>query len=220
MKRLTWVTSFVRLLKQERGSVLVEYTVVFPLLALTALGTVDVAYLMFEHAVANKATYFGARLAVVSNPVAQNITDFSTLYTATQQANINLPCFDPSSVSSYSATGNCPSAFAVSCTSTACNPTTYGFDPSAFTAIYNKMATIFPDLQASEVTVSYAVNGTGYIGRPGGLPMSVTVSINKDHTMFFMGALLTFFGGPNWFGSLLPASSTTLPSESMGDTNL
>jgi Flp pilus assembly protein TadG len=51
---------------------------------LVTLGTVDVTYMLYEWALANKATYVGARAAVVSNPVAQNITQDRLLYDPSQ----------------------------------------------------------------------------------------------------------------------------------------
>ena len=56
------------------GSVLVESTIVIPIFLLLVFGTIDATYMLYDWALANKAAYVGARLAVVSNPVAQNIT--------------------------------------------------------------------------------------------------------------------------------------------------
>ena len=38
------------------------------------LGTIDVVYMLYEWALANKAAYVGARTAMVSDPVANGIT--------------------------------------------------------------------------------------------------------------------------------------------------
>src|SRR5207247_1844183 len=109
--------------------------------------------------------YIGARAAAVSNPVAQNITDPTTLnYTPALDGQ---PCFN---FVTGASTGNCPSIPLVTCTSTACTPNTYGFDSAAFTnvngtGIFDRMHAIFPRLRATNVTVSYQGNGSGFVGR-------------------------------------------------------
>ena len=66
-----------KLLRDITGSILVEYTIVFPLFILLVLGTIDVTYMLYEWALANKAAYVGARTAVVSDPVANGITNLT-----------------------------------------------------------------------------------------------------------------------------------------------
>ena len=201
------------------GSVLVEYTVVFPLFMLVTLGTVDVTYMLYEWALANKAAYVGARAAVVSNPVAQNITEDSLLYSQSQLTQMGQYCFD---FATGTGNGNCPApSVKVDCTSSACTPNTFGFDSSAFTnangtGIFDRMKVIFPRLQPENVTISYQLNGSGYVGRPGGLPMNVTVSVqNVTHQFYFLAAIMRFFGGTFASTPAIPAFATTLTSEDM-----
>jgi Flp pilus assembly protein TadG len=54
--RLTLADKFWR---DIAGSILVEYTVVFPVFILVTLGTVDAAYMFADWAAANKAVYIG-----------------------------------------------------------------------------------------------------------------------------------------------------------------
>jgi hypothetical protein len=208
-----------RFLRDIAGSVLVEYAVVFPLFMLVTLGTVDVTYMLYEWALANKATYVGARVAVVSNPVAQNITEDRLLYDASQLKQMGQYCFD---LATGTGNGNCPPpSVKVDCTSSACTPDTFGFDSSAFTnvngtGIFDRMKVIFPSLQPDNVTISYQLNGSGYVGRPRGLPMNVTVSVqNVTHQFYFIAAIMRFFGGRFASTPALPAFATTLTSEDM-----
>jgi TadE-like protein len=201
------------------GSVLVEYAVVFPLFMLVTLGTVDVTYMLYEWALANKATYVGARAAVVSNPVAQSITEQSSLYDASQLKQMGQYCFD---FATGTSNGNCPPPnVKVDCTSSACKPDTFGFDSSAFTnanstGIFDRMKVIFPRLQPDNVTISYQLNGSGYVGRPGGLPMNVTVRVqNVTHQFYFVAGMMRFFGGTFASTPAIPAFATTLTSEDM-----
>ena len=72
---------------------LVETTIVIPLFLVLVLGTVDVTYMFYEWAMANKAAYVGARAAVISNPVAfRRVHDLA--YTASPPANLSRNCFD------------------------------------------------------------------------------------------------------------------------------
>ena len=199
------------------GSVLVEYAVVFPLFMLVTLGTVDVTYMLYEWALANKATYVGARAAVVSNSVAQNITQDRFLYDPGQLKQMGQYCFD---FATGTGNGNCPDV-KVDCTSSACTPNTFGFNGSAFanangTGIFDRMKVIFPRLQPGNVTISYRLNGSGYVGRPGGLPMNVTVSVqNVTHQLYFIAGVMRFFGGTFASTPAIPAFATTLTSEDM-----
>ena len=78
---------------------------VFPLFMLVALGTVDVTSMLYDWVLANKATYVGARAAVVSNPVAHNLTEDWLLYNASQLKQMGRFCFD---FATGTSNGNCP----------------------------------------------------------------------------------------------------------------
>jgi Flp pilus assembly pilin Flp len=201
------------------GSVLVEYAVVFPLFMLVALVTIDVTSMLYDWVLANKATYVGARAAVVYNPVARNITEDRLLYNASQLKQLGQFCFE---FATGTSNGNCPApSVKVDCSSSECTPDTFGFDSSAFTndngtGIFDRMKTIFPRLQPSNVTISYQLNGSGYVGRPGGLPMNVTVSVqNVTHQFYFVTGIMSFFGGKLASAPVIPAFATTLTSEGM-----
>jgi Flp pilus assembly pilin Flp len=208
----------IRFWRDITGAVLVEYTVVFPVFILVILGTVDVTYMLYEWALANKAAYIGARAAVVSDPVARNIVSDSSLYSSAQLANIGSYCFD---FATGAGNGNCPApSVKVDCTSTGCTPNTFGFDGAAFTnangtGIFDRMKVVFPRLQPTNVLVTYQFNGSGYVGRPGGLPMSVTVTIqNMTHQIYFLSGVIRFFGGAFASTTAIPGSAT-LTSEDM-----
>lgn len=216
------------------GSALVEFTVVFPIFMIVAFGTVDVSYMMFEWAQANKATYAGARRAVVSDPVATGITSL----TMPASDVVGTFCFD---TSSGGANGNLPTACPT--VDTTCTPGSSGgsctggytwneaaFSNASKTGIFDVMQNIFPRLQRQDVLIAYKTNGLGYVGETntptGGfsLPMNVTVSIQcLTYQMFFIS---NFFpsSGPGAgcpagaAGPAIPAFSTTLPSEGMTTT--
>jgi Flp pilus assembly protein TadG len=204
-----------KLLRDIDGSVLVEYTIVFPLFILLVFGTVDVSYMLSEWAMASKAAYIGARTAVVADPVANGITNPTYDTTKTGQL-----CFDPSTGSS---TGACPTITATSCTGTSSGVSCTGGNSTAFTLIFNRMHAICPQLGRTNVTVSYAP-GTytlGFNGQPNNLPVNVTVSITgMTHQMYFLGPIMRFFGGGFAANPAIPTFATTLPSEAMNSLNL
>jgi hypothetical protein len=106
-----------RFLRDSEGSTLVEFTLVFPVFMLVAFGTVDFTYMLFEWDMANKATYMGARKAVVSDPIATGIANVT--YTG-QPGQL---CFSAATGAATSPV-NCPTPSAV------CTPAASSFHGS------------------------------------------------------------------------------------------
>jgi TadE-like protein len=198
---------------EKAGSALIEYAVVFPLFISVTLGTVDVTYMLFDWALANKAAYVGARTAVVSDPVAQGITD---PFPAGQNPNIGQLCFNPTTgAPNTDSNGNnyCPTVSSVCTGASGGGSCTNGktFDNTAFSAILGKMQAVFPRLQRQNVQISYQTNGLGFVLQPGGLPMDVTVSVqNMTHQFYFINAIARIISTPS-----IPKFATTLTSEDM-----
>jgi Flp pilus assembly protein TadG len=209
-----------KLLRDISGAILVETTIVLPMFLLLVLGTIDVTYMFYEWALANKAAYVGARIAVVSDPVAAKITDLN--YTESQLQLIGQPCFDNAGNNV-----NCPLVPPTVCTSTACTPNTFGFDSTAFKNIFDRMKVILPRLQLQNVTITYQANDSGFVGQPYvgnttqfSLPLNVTVSItDMTHQFYFIGPLVKFFGVFFPAMSTMPTFATTLQSEDMDSSN-
>jgi Flp pilus assembly protein TadG len=213
-----------KVLRDISGGALIEATLVLPLMFFLALGTVDAAYYFYEWNLANKATYWGARAAAVSNPVAPNVVNLTE-----SSSQIGQPCY-LAATGSANPNGSCPT-FSVVCTSTSCTPNTYGFSGAAFTnanktGVFDRMQQIFPRLQASNVQITYQTTaGLGYFGQPYSgnsaqftLPMNVTVNIHcMTHQFFFIrwawSAQTGCPANPN--GPYIPAFPTTMQSESM-----
>jgi hypothetical protein len=192
-----------------------------------ALGTVDVGMMLYEWALANKATYVGAHRAIVSNPVASNL---ATVFDDTITGNMGLRCADPAT---GNANGNCMTFPKLDCTSTTpctictspptpCTPTpspSYGYDSTAFTNIFTPMQQVFPRLQPTNVTISYErpaeLNNLGF-NEPNGFPIAVTVKITGlTHQFYFIDGLVRFFGGFINSTPSIPEYKTTLIGEDM-----
>src|SRR5262249_4715988 len=151
-----------KFLRDTAGSVLVQYTLVFPLFLMVVMGTVDATYMFYEWVLANKAAYTGARIAIVSNPVPQNITAPS--YTEAQLQQLGQNCFN---ATTGAANGNCPSISTVCTGATGSGSCTNGFtwDDAAFTAIFTRMQQTFPRLERANVQISYQTNNLGFVGQ-------------------------------------------------------
>ncbi len=225
-----------KLLKDDRGTSLVEFTVVFPLTVLVILGTVDATLLMFDWSSATKATYAGAREAIVSDPVA-GAARFNVSSYTTQSTYSGRYCFDPSN-GSADPIAKCP-AVDVTCTgnNTGAGGTcaTGSFNKPAFDRIFQAVQNNYPyrQLDRRQVQVSYATTNLGFVGQEsfsggsGELPMNVSVELRCiTHEFFFVGPLL------DWAlsslpvacagittgtepGIIMPPFYTTLPSEDL-----
>lgn len=208
--------------RNTEGSILLEFTIVFPLLMMVLLGTIDVSFMLFDWALADNATYVGAHRAIVSSPVA------SALSTPTWK-NLNLgdPCYDGSTLLCDNVNITCTSSGSGG-TCTGSGGSTYSFDSGAFTTILDAMqgaygcsvgATSCP-IQASNVVVNYSTSELGFVGQPTGTPVTVTVSLRcMVHELYFLNALMQWvfppICGKPARGWPTPAYATTLSGEDM-----
>ncbi len=211
-------TSVGKIWRDREGATFLEFTLVFPLLMLTAFCTVDFALVVFGWAQANKAAQNGARLAVVGNPVAEGLNNLT--YNVAEMGN---DCFDHDTGADE---GICDVIETV-CTPLATGGTCtgYTFDTTAFDPIFTEMQSLAPalDLQRENVRITYRTTGLGFVGRPGGLPMEVTVELRcMSHQVFFLAALAGWAfeprdGCPDTdTGVPMPAFATTLTTEALG----
>jgi Flp pilus assembly protein TadG len=174
----------LRFLRDQSGAAMVEAAIVTPLFLLLTIGTMDFTLYIWNWNLATKAAHLGARLAIVSNPVATGLNEIDwTLARYTDK--LGLPCTKDGVV-----TGNCPSAAEVNTTCKGGTCTRGAYDAAAFQAIYDKMERIYPYLEPADVQISYEWTGLGFVGRPGGLPMTVTVSLPcKRHQFVILHVL-------------------------------
>ena len=63
----------------QNGAVLVEATVTMTVLLVFLLGSMDFLFAFYQWNAATKALVIGARIAAVSDPVAEGLNDLSTL---------------------------------------------------------------------------------------------------------------------------------------------
>ena len=190
-----------RALRDTSGALIVEAALTLPVFLFLVLGTMDLCVFLWEWNSANKAVQLGARLAAVSDPVSSSANLATVDWTGF--SNLGAPC----SVS----TNGCPTFSPVTCTG---NTGTGACAATPFNAIFTRMQTIFPGLQARYLTFTYTLNGLGFVGRPGAMPTNITVSISEPHTFIVLGPLVTFFGATALTSPPVRASAT-LSSEDL-----
>lgn len=211
--------------KSERGAALIEFTAVVGVLMVFLLGTVDLCIIMMNWASYNRATYTGARFAAVSDPVATGINN--TIAAAGSGATGDT-CIN---ATDGTASGKCTIKAATTCTATNANGSTgtcpgYTYNAAAMQAIVTQMnsALIIGSLDPRQVSVTYTPSNVGFVSRPNGSPINLTVSLScVQSQLFFINYLMRWVlptpASCNGFtppkGLPLPGFATTLPSEDL-----
>ncbi len=208
--------SFIRrLVRNQVGSVLVETTVLLPILLVLLLGAVDFLFAFYLWSAASKAVAVGARIAAVSDPVADGLNSISArvINSTSVKAGDPMPsfqvtCNDAASLGTCTCTiGTCLGmgnfSWAAmnkiicgrdSTSSTECDYSSKCGD--ATLSYFAGMCDIFPrlpPLTAANVKIVYTQTGLGYAGRTGGPVPTITVSLqNLPFQYFFLNGLLGF----------------------------
>ena len=195
--------------RDDNGAVLVEVTVLIPILFIFVLGSVDFLFAFYQWNAAAKAVQLGARLAAVSAPMANGLTNLSNAVVSSGSLpGINpMPYFNVtcSGAGSCSCTGTCTGV--VGYNATAMNTIVYGrgsADCNGASSIYNAgMCDFFNRIAPANVRIVYEQTGLGYAGRLGGPVPTITVSLQNLPFQFY------FLGGLMGFGNIqIPASAT------------
>ena len=149
-------------LKNSRGASAAEFALVLPAALLLLFGVIDTGRYAWQLNQYEKAVQLGARYAVATQivPGALNSGDFS-----------GQTC-DGVAISAGDTI--CAEAMqTITCTSAGCSCSGTGglcfsgnFNSTAFGNIVNRMRVATPRIAASDVRVSYAGSGIGYVGDP------------------------------------------------------
>lgn len=175
-----------RLLADRRAASAAEFAMVLPLFLLLFFGLIDAGRFMWEYNRAEKATQMGVRYAVVTDPVATGVADYSF----TIQGGI--PAGDPVPASAFQST---------TCDDSGCTCVGGGgfcsanaHDPTAFQNIVDRVAQFHPAVAASNVVVEYRNVGLGYAGNPNGPDIAAMVTLSLQD-MAFEPLTFRLFGG-------------------------
>jgi Flp pilus assembly protein TadG len=202
--------------RDERGATAVEFALIGLLLFIVSFGIIDFGLAYWQWVMAEKATQVGVRKAVVSNMVAKGLTTWPI----NGSANANgTPCMTGTTIitdctfSPVTCTSNAAgTTVTCNCPGTPCPTGT----PSAsdFTAIVAEMQKIDPYIANNNVQITYSQNGLGFVGRPNGLPATVTVTLTGMTFKFLVIDKLLFFGGT----FSMPPFNATLIGEDLSST--
>ena len=186
---------------ESDGATMVEMSIVISLLLIVVLGFVDFGNALYQWNQASKAVQVGARLAAVSDPVANNLTAL------VDELNVGVTPGDASQ--SYEFVCNDDEAGLLGDCS---NGAVYDADnldrivyggpaggdptcgpPYANASVKRGMCDVFPRVQPANVVVEYRYSGLGYAFRPGGPVPTITVRLQGlTFEFFFLGGLFGF----------------------------
>lgn len=193
--------------RSEEGATLVEGLIVFPIILLTFATFVEFGVAMVQWNQTVKALQFGARTLAVSDPLV-NMAPFQPATGALEGGPVPFDPANPLTVSCGAGT--------TACIVTGMNRLITGSDgqcnPSAQGTRLG-MCDINQRLNAQNIRVTYYRSGLGYVGRPDGPVVSITVETRGlTFEFFFLGRLL----GLNQIN--IPAHPVTITSEDLSST--
>lgn len=157
--------------RDDVGATTVEFVLVLPLFILLVFGMIDVAGYAWRMNMAEKATQFGAREAVVTDPVASGLA--SEDYVGKTYSGVTLSQGDTIPAAALGLI-TCTSA---GCTTTGEGPTTPGFDSTAFDRILGRMKGADPSITSANLQIEYRGSGLGFAGDPNGMQIAPLLTV-------------------------------------------
>lgn len=154
-----------------------EFALVLPVLLLLLFGIIDGGRFLWDYNRAEKATQMGARMAAVSDMVADGLQDHSFA----TDGSPDVPAGDPVGTDNFDE---------VTCHDTACSPCTGSIcgsithDATAFDQIVTRMAHIYPPITPANVQIRYKNIGLGYAGNPSGPDISPLITVSLKGMLF------------------------------------
>lgn len=185
--------------RDARGASAAEFALILPIFLLFFFGLIDAGRFLYEVNRGEKATQIGARMAVVTDPIAQNL--MAANYVGTSVGGTTLSQGDRIPAEAFGSLV-CDQA---SCTGTAPHPGTTR-NATAFQNLLTRMQQIMPAIEADNLVVEYRGSGLGYAGNPNGMDISPLVTVRLTGMNF--SPILLFGGNIN-----LPDFSYTLTME-------
>jgi hypothetical protein len=202
----------------EAGNVLVETTVMIPILFTFLLGGVDFLNAFLQWSAAAKAVEIGARIAAVSDPVASGLNSTPTnALSSTVHLGDPMPAFtvtcDGGAMACSCTSGSCPGLGAYS--AAAMNLIVYGRNGNstcgaAASEYFAGMCNLFWPILPQYVTVVYSQTGLGFAGRGAGPVPTITVSLNEGASKLPFNFYFLPFAQIN-----IPPVTTTITGEAL-----
>ena len=195
-----------RLLSDTSAAGAAEFAIVLPLLLVFLFGIIDAGRFAWACNQAEKATQAGARVAVVTNFVAGGLKSYNLVgqtvggVTYGQGDPVQASALGLITCQTSAGTPGC------ACTTGPC-PALGTIATATFTAVFNRMQMMYPELKANNIVIEYRGSGVGYAGDPSGGDVSPLVTVRLRD--LFYTPLMGFF----LVNVPMPSSATTLTGE-------
>jgi hypothetical protein len=202
----------------DTGAVLVEVSILLPIIITLFCGSIDLLYAVYQWNAAAKAVAVGARIAAVSDPVALGLNNLSNQALLTGSSNAGEP-MPPFRITCDGGTQTC------TCLGICAGIVPNAFDAAAMdrivfgrgsrsctdaTSYYTSgMCDILPAITPANVKIVYTHTGLSYAGRPGGPTPTITIALQNLHFQFFF---LSYLLGRN---IVMPEMTTTITAEDL-----
>lgn len=159
----------------NRAASAAEFALILPIFLLFFFGIIDGGRFLYEVNQGGKAAQIGARMAVVTDPLAPQL--FTQSYVGQTVGTVTLIQGDRIPAGALGLI-TCSNAVCT-CTQTPC-PAGLTTDTFAFQNLLTRIQQIMPAVRQQNLTVTYSGSGLGYAGNPNGMDISplVTVSIS------------------------------------------
>ncbi|MBX7458999.1 pilus assembly protein [Qipengyuania sp. 1NDH17] len=174
------MTRFASYMCDTRGAAAAEFALIVPLMVIFLLGIMDVGFYAWTINRAEKATQMGARWAVATDMVPQDLYSYSYAVSGGVPQGTTVPADKFPGVTCTD----------TSCTCKAGGTCSFGLtrDAAAFTSIVERMQTFQNGINADNVQIDYDWSGLGYSGDPNGPDVAPIVTVRltgMQHTPIF-----------------------------------
>jgi Flp pilus assembly protein TadG len=179
------VRSFLHRLRVDESGGAAEFALMLPIILLFMLGLIDAGRYAYDFNRGEKATQIGARVAVVTDPLVEELTSYS--FSGVTVGGVQLGQGDRIPVAALG-TITCTST-SCTCATSPCLGGTLTLDTAAFAVMAARVKQIWPMVEDADITVQYSGSGLGYAGNPNGMDIApfVTVTLtNLDFTSFLL----------------------------------
>jgi Flp pilus assembly protein TadG len=158
------IVTFRQILRSTSASTVAEFGLVLPILLVMLFAVIDAGRFMYEYNQAEKATQVGARVAVVTSVLSNQLRDETyvgkTVGGKTIGAGDRIPAGALGSL-------KCTSV-ACSCETSPCPANVGVVNSAAFNVLLARMQQMFPRIAATNVEIRYRGSGFGYASNGSG----------------------------------------------------
>ena len=168
-----------RFCRDQRGSA-AEFALVLPLIVLFLVGIIDAGRYAYDFNRGEKASQVGARFAVVTDPLVQELSTYS--FSGQTVGGVQLGQGDRIPVDALG-TISCTST-QCTCVSGTCLGGNLSIDATAFGTLADRIQDFWPDVADEDITVEYTGSGLGFAGNPNGMDVSPFVTVRLTNMEF------------------------------------